>query len=477
MVIRVALIVVCFQGALCAVETCVMTNGVNPWTDREFTVDGLTGPLDLKQTVPKQKFNSRTLRVPAGAKNALIGVWQGASSRYVRLLGLKRTGLKARLARPDGGTALNYDVMIYDNPAPAMFFEHGGAGILLIALDVDLPTMSTKKDTRVYKGLAKEQEFEGQPWPLKPGKRLVKVYVREPSRGVDADTGFMLLSHNWGGKHTQVASWCNACADRYNVIAVSVNYLQSGEPKVTEGIPYDHGYLQAMDCLRALYHVQQQLTKAKAAFSARRFYAAGASGGGNVTLMVNKFAPHTFACVMDLCGMPGLTDDIAFGKGGLNAGYSKDPNSRAYLTQDMQEIRDPGHPQHLAVQHRANRANKVIIVHGLDDRYCAAVDKTAIYKNMLAAGFRPDGHFLTKWHLGRGGIESTGHRIGSRLKVIQHYGDDYFTPYPAGRLAAETKGKNDFEAKGQVIYPTTNGKYTIDYANGPPTISFSKTDK
>ena len=62
-------------------------------------------------------------------------------------------------------------------------------------------TVSVKMNsyTNVYKGLIKEQEFEGQEWPFKPGKRMVKMYVREPANGVNANTGFMLLLHNWGG--------------------------------------------------------------------------------------------------------------------------------------------------------------------------------------------------------------------------------------------------------------------------------------
>ena len=35
-------------------------------------------------------------------------------------------------------------------------------------------------------------------------------------------------------------------------------------------------------------------------------------GGGNITLMVNKLAPRTFAAAIDMSGMARLTDDIAF---------------------------------------------------------------------------------------------------------------------------------------------------------------------
>ena len=93
------------------------------------------------------------------------------------------------------------------------------------------------------------------------------------------------------------------------------------------------------------------LLNAKIPFAAGRIYGTGGSGGGNVIQMANKFAPRTFTCIVGLSGMASLTDDIAFnlpGGSGLNARCSCDPASPAYLTKDMQEIRDLGHPGHLA---------------------------------------------------------------------------------------------------------------------------------
>jgi predicted acyl esterase len=60
-----------------------------------------------------------------------------------------------------------------------------------------------------------------------------------------------------------------------------------------------------------------------------RLFIMGGSGGGNITQMAAKFAPHTFAVAVDCCGMPGMIDAIAFGTGewgtSLNAAWSRDP--------------------------------------------------------------------------------------------------------------------------------------------------------
>ncbi len=461
--------------AFAATDSCVITNGVNPWLDREFTLNGIDAQFIRNATVPKQRFNGRTLEVPKGTRKALIGIWEGSSFQYHRALGLKRTGKTLYLQTASGQRSWTFDILVFENPPEKLFFKDAGSGIALLALDDAVPAIEELPFTPGTELLAREQEVECQEWPFKPGPRKVKLYVREPDGGVNPNTGFMLLLHNWGGTYKQTVSWCNTLSTRYNVVAISVDYLQSGEPRLTPGIPYDHGYLQAMDCIRALYHVQKQLTDAKVPFNARRCYAAGGSGGGNVSLMVNKLAPNTFACVIDICGMPGLTDEIAYGQRGLNAGYSRDLKSPVYLNPAMQEIRNPGNSSHLKIQHEANPKNKVIIVHGLDDSSCRATDKIEIYQNMIKAGFRPDGHFLTDWHKEGTTIQNTGHSIGSRLHIIQKFADEYLME--TGRLPLQVKGPTDIELRKVVRYPVTGGAYEIDYAKGMPIIQFNAASR
>lgn len=323
--------------------------------------------------------------------------------------------------------------------------------------------------------LVAEQHFVAQEWPVVPGERQMKMHVEEPPAGVNGNTGLMLVLHNWGGVYDapEYLQWSRTFASRYNVIAISVNYLQSG-PSWNEHLPYDHGYLQAMDCLRALHAVWSRLRDRSIAFNEHRIYSMGGSGGGNVTQMVMKLAPHTFACGVDICGMPGLIDAIAYGTGEgttLNAGYSRDPTSPAYLSVDMQEIRDFGHPKHCRLLKAANPTLKIVIVHGLNDATCPVVPKIEQYRNMVAAGLEVDGHFLTPLDVDGVAVTDTGHAVGDREQVVIKYADEYLRE--DGRFPKATQGPSDFTRGGEFAYPTSNGQYVISF-DGPPTVRFEK---
>lgn len=328
---------------------------------------------------------------------------------------------------------------------------------------------------RTNRVLQQDQQFEAQEWEWEPGPRMVQMWVTEPPKGIGSGTGLMLCLHNWGGVYDDeiYRGWCDTFSERYDVVAVSVNYLQSGDDwKLRRDRPYDHGYLQAMDCIGALYYVRRQIIEAGLSFDEHRIYAMGGSGGGNVTQMVCKLAPHTFAVGVDICGMPGLTDDIAFGTGRgttLSAEYSRNPESPRYLTADMQQIRDFGHPEHCRLLHKANPNLKIVIVHGVDDMVCPVVPKIEQFRNMIAAGISVDGRFLTPIDVDGEAVTTTGHPVGNRDRVVMKYADEYLLP--DGRLARRTLQDNDFQRGGTFEYPTTNGKYVIDF-DGYPTIDF-----
>ena len=323
--------------------------------------------------------------------------------------------------------------------------------------------------------LEQDQQFEAQEWEWEPGPRTVKMWMTEPPGGIGAGTGLMLCLHNWGGIYDQeiYRGWCSTFAERYDVVGVSVNYLQSGDDwKLRRDRPYDHGYLQAMDCIGALYHVRRQMLDAGMPFDEHRIFSMGGSGGGNVTQMVCKLAPHSFAVGIDICGMPGLIDAIAYGTGEgthISAEYTRDPHSRRYLSEDMREIRDFGHPEHCRLLHEANPELKVVIVHGVDDLSCPVVPKIRQFANMIAAGISVDGHFLTPLDVDGEAVTTTGHPVGNRDRVVMKHADEYLLP--GGRLAKRSAQENDFQRAGSFEYPTANGKYVIDFA-GYPTIEF-----
>ena len=142
-------------------------------------------------------------------------------------------------------------------------------------------------------------EIPAQEWPQRPGPRLVRALVHYPGGaldGVNAATGIMLTLHNWGGSDCVGTADPRVLAQRLNVVAVCVNYLQSGKAdSIDAPDPYDFGYLQALDALRALWWVRDRLAAAGRPFADDRLFCTGGSGGGNVTLMANKLARRNAA--------------------------------------------------------------------------------------------------------------------------------------------------------------------------------------
>ena len=140
-------------------------------------------------------------------------------------------------------------------------------------------------------------ELAAQAWPMRSGPRSVRILVHFPGgdiQHVNADTGIMLTLHNWGGVDCAGTASPTILANELNVVAVCVNYLQSGPADSINGPePYDFGYLQALDAVRALWHVREALHQKQIAFADDRLFCTGGSGGGHVTLMANKLAPRT----------------------------------------------------------------------------------------------------------------------------------------------------------------------------------------
>ena len=313
-----------------------------------------------------------------------------------------------------------------------------------------------------------------QEWPARPGLRNVRVLVHYPRgrlENVNAKTGLMLTLHNWGGEDCAGTAAPQALADRLNVIALCVNYLQSGAKDSIEGPePYDFGYLQALDALRALWLVRHRLGEQKLPFADGRIFATGGSGGGNVALMANKLAPRTFACVVDMCGMKKLTADIAFnlpGGSGLDARWSRDPRSPSWLSTDAQDIRFVGHPGHLATMHELGSAGKVIVVHGVDDKTCPFADAEELVRAMQTAKLAVEPNFIDKSRVDGQIFTSTGHALGNRTEIVFTVAGEYLAP--EGKAALSRKGKSDFELQDErVRYRTPHGEFVVSYQQGYP---------
>jgi cephalosporin-C deacetylase-like acetyl esterase len=280
----------------------------------------------------------------------------------------------------------------------------------------------------------------------------------------------MLTLHNWGGEDCVGTASPDVLAVRLNVVAVCVNYLQSGkQASIDDPEPYDCGYLQALDALRALWFVCDGLERGGREFDKGRLYCTGGSGGGNVTLMANKLAPRTFACIVDMCGMKKLSHDIAFnlpGGSGLDARWSRDPASANYLSADEQELRFVGHPGHLQVMKQPGASAKVIVVHGIDDATCPYADAVEMVANMRAAKVDVEAHFITRDDVDGTVFTSTGHSLGNRTEIVFHAAGRYLAPDGTDMLRRKTP--SDFDRRDEVRYPTSGGAFVVSYKDGFP---------
>jgi predicted esterase len=316
-----------------------------------------------------------------------------------------------------------------------------------------------------------------QEWPQQPGPRSVTAYVRYPKErreAVNAETGLMLTLHNWGGTDHRGAPNPRFLADRYNVVAISVDYLQSGKFDPETEPPYDSGYLQALDALRALYWVWQGLEDGGIDFAKDRIYTTGGSGGGNVSLMAMKLAPRTFAAVIACSAMAKLSDDIAFDLDGgsrLNAGYRRDPDSERHLSPDFQAIRFIGHPKHLRQMRALENAAKILVVHGASDATCPIEDIREMITNFQAVGLDVEPHVIDTDQLDGKIFKDTGHSIGNRTQILSALADAYLLP--DSPEVCRRKGTSDFERPANPVrYDTKNGHFLIDYAKGYPEARF-----
>lgn len=322
-------------------------------------------------------------------------------------------------------------------------------------------------------------EIPAQEWPQRPGPRKVRVSISFPGgtiENVTPQTGLMLTLHNWGGTDCVGTADPGELARSLNVVAICVNYLQSGKTDSIDGPePYDFGYLQALDALRSLWFVREGLKSHGKLFDDGRLYCTGGSGGGNVTLMANKLAPRTFACIIDMCGMKKLSDDMAFnlpGGSSLNARWSRDATSKNYLTLDEQELRFVGHPDHLAEMMRFGAACKIIVVHGVEDGTCPFADAVEMVDLMTKAGLDVESKWVTRNDLDGKVFTSAGHALGNRTQIVNDVAGKFLDAKE--KYARRRTGRCDFDLRESVRYKTSNGHFVIDFAAGYPVGRFEK---
>ena len=308
-----------------------------------------------------------------------------------------------------------------------------------------------------------------QEWPLKPGGRQIAVSIHYPGgqlKNVNATTGIMLTLHNWGGTGCVGTADPKALAQRYNVIALCVDYLQSGKPGVDGPEPYDFATCRrstrCVPALRFRWFAAAQIALPRALYDRRSAVARHPHG--------EQAGTTDLRCVIDLCGMPRLSNDVAFnlpGGSDLDARYSRDPKSPNFLSPDAQQLRDLGHAEHLQVMKRLKTACQIVVVHGTEDTTCPFADAKSMVESMKKAGLEVTPHFIGRADLDGKVFTSAGHSLGNRTQIVFRVADKFLLLDSAD--ARVRKGPTDFERRdAEVRYQTPGGAFVISYKDGFP---------
>lgn len=199
---------------------------------------------------------------------------------------------------------------------------------------------------------------------LSARSRQVKVYCKGPDKGVNADTGVLVVLHGLGGRHGDISykRLRRDAANGSNLLVIGVDYLgtssyirdlehctqqvQRHSELLTEHVAFlqiahpdgekmhwtitlnperhwvsanaeaavecektfaddfwDYGALQAMDVLNALAWLRKRLDEAGVSADWRRLHLISQSAGAQVAAMLHKFAPGSFASQLDVSGI------------------------------------------------------------------------------------------------------------------------------------------------------------------------------
>ncbi|NPV91576.1 MAG: DUF2920 family protein [Firmicutes bacterium] len=359
-------------------------------------------------------------------------------------------------------------------------------------------------------------------------RRSFTMYVKSPDQGINEQTGVLLVVQNllaqanssfWQGLR---AKW----ADAYNVVCIGLNYQGAGwtgragsgeyaipidtikqmcgllpeeiRPKEvptdageflkyfigwdltrygiefteTQNLEFwknypDYGFIQAIDCLWALGALKQICGEKQVSLNWKRTYAYGLNEGGHIVQMCGRFAPNTFALIVDNSGYPYITLNTMTGGEvfreirRLPAGdsyinvfvsipktYGLWENARYYVTEDMVEIRD---------------LRRFI------------VESPTRYVVIQAEGDNPDKQVVCEMMRGRGlsveyAVEEDAVDEHSVASLFENYADRYLAPDSSEMLL--TEGVADFELGTRITFSTTNGQFVLDYSSGAPMIEF-----
>lgn len=268
-------------------------------------------------------------------------------------------------------------------------------------------------------------------YPSQGGKTITAL-VCEPPR-ISARTGLMLIAHGWGNNRFQYRDDLPNYASRYDVLCAAPEFRDSGfdhdaQKGLGTNLPHDFSHMQVVDCLNALPAMLERFP----GIDQQRILGWGASHGGHIILLCAEYAPHTFAFIVDMCGITHATDDRL--------------RKSAQEAMDLagREIRD-------GRRWLSRLCCPVLLLHGTEDPVISPQMTDDLYEAMVAAGVQVEMHRLP-------GLNHSMQPSSRYVETVRWA--------ERGLLHARGLGPHDFALGGRQVFPCSGREYVLEYGSG-----------
>jgi pimeloyl-ACP methyl ester carboxylesterase len=311
--------------------------------------------------------------------------------------------------------------------------------------------------------------FETQDYVSKQyGDARIDCYITEPTKGVLASTGLMLLIHGWGNDGS-VSYRDDAAfyADEFDFVVVRVEYRDCGreahhpESPRTFDRPYDFSKLQTIDSLRAAHAALERYPH----LDRRRLVLWGGSQGAHIAAQCLVFAPELWSAAVLCCGLyipltferqvaGGFAWDVRNYPGMGFVEYALGPGTTFDCEREF-DIRNTVRNAHLI-----SGNVPVAIIHGTVDDNVDIRHAVELHARMRALGKRSTFVPIPNGDHGLGGaeLEDENSRLKATLKHASHL--------LSGRRHSPGTWKPD------VHIPVTGGEFRVCHSSAGPSLNF-----
>ncbi len=207
--------------------------------------------------------------------------------------------------------------------------------------------------------------------------------------------------------------------------------LTEGFPDQSESDYLDYGFVQAVDLLTAVHATLERIP----GLNRGRIHLVGSSLGAYLAQQANRFAPHTFASVLDLCGKASLGDRYLV-KGRARKATADSANTRvALVNASVYQVDDPAAPWFLSPASRTVRDSlaapiafegvppRITLVAGEGDDLAPLAEKRHQLECLRNTGAELAFHVVTAADVDGTTIRHTGHGLGAEFyHLIRRFG-------------------------------------------------------